>query len=119
MKRWIVLLVLLLWVAGCSGAGKGPKGDVAAGKAKYDQLCATCHGATGMGDGPAAQALTPKPRNFQDKASMSAKTDDELRRVIKEGGAANGLSAAMAPWGSMLSDQDITNVIAYIRTLAK
>ena len=91
--------------------------DVAAGKAKYDQNCVVCHGATGKGDGAAAASLNPKPRNFTDQAYMSKRTDAQLTAVIKSGGAANGLSAMMAPFGTMLSDADIANVVAYVRTL--
>lgn len=93
--------------------------DVAGGQVKYQQFCVSCHGATGQGDGPAAAILNPKPRNFKDVAVMSKKTDAELMKVIKEGGPAVGLSASMPPWGSSLSDQDIMNIVAYIRTLAK
>ncbi len=91
--------------------------DLAAGKAKYDQNCVVCHGAGGKGDGAASASLNPKPRNFTDQAYMSKKTDAQLSAIIKNGGAANGLSAMMAPFGSMLSDTDIANVVAYIRTL--
>ena len=92
-------------------------GNPAAGQAKYQMFCATCHGPTGKGDGVAANGLTPKPRNFTDKAAMAQKTDAQLKKVIQLGGAANGLSPSMPPWGSALSEQDIANVIAYIRSL--
>jgi mono/diheme cytochrome c family protein len=36
----------------------------ARGKDLYEKTCATCHGATGKGDGPGAGQLNPKPRNF-------------------------------------------------------
>lgn len=91
--------------------------DAAAGKIKYDALCVACHGATGKGDGAASAALTPKPRNFTDQAYMSKKADADLIKIIKNGGAASGLSASMPPWSSSLSDIDIANVLAYIRTL--
>ncbi len=91
--------------------------DVAAGKVKFQQMCATCHGAGGKGDGAAAAALNPKPRNFTDVAYMSKRTDAQLAAIIKNGGAANGLSPLMAPFGSSLSDADIANIVAYIRTL--
>ncbi len=91
--------------------------DVAAGKAKYDQMCIACHGASGKGDGVAASALNPKPRNLADQAYMSKKTDADLSKVIKAGGPALGLSSSMPPWGSSLSDNDISNIVAYIRTM--
>lgn len=93
--------------------------DPAAGKVKYDSLCATCHGATGMGDGAASSALNPKPRNFMDSTTMSKKTNADLQKVIKEGGAAVGLSTTMPAWGAMLTDADIANIVAYIRQLGK
>src|SRR4051812_46398683 len=37
---------------------------VAKGKELFSVNCATCHGPEGMGNGPAAGALVPKPRNF-------------------------------------------------------
>ncbi len=91
--------------------------DLVAGKAKYDQMCTSCHGATGKGDGVAAAALNPKPRNLSDKVYMAKRTDADLLKVIKNGGPALGLSSSMPPWGSSLSDADINNIVAYIRSL--
>jgi high-affinity iron transporter len=36
------------------------------GKASYAKLCASCHGPTGAGDGPASKALKPPPKNLAD-----------------------------------------------------
>lgn len=90
--------------------------DVAAGEADYQIYCASCHGVTGAGDGPVAQALNPKPARHNDGNYMNPLTDEYLFKVIKFGGASVGKSPMMAPLG--LSDQKIHNVIAYIRTLA-
>ena len=95
------------------------KPDVAAGQALYVANCATCHGARGAGDGPAAAALDPKPAHHNDGAYMNALTNEHLFKVIKEGGAAVGKSPMMAPWGGMLSDAQIWDVVAYVRSLAQ
>lgn len=120
--RWIPIFLAMgfLVAAGCGGP-KTEKavGDMAAGKAKFEQNCAVCHGTGGKGDGPGAAALNPKPRDYTNASYMKTRSDAELRKVIKEGGAASGFSAVMPPWGGTLSDQDITNVIAYIRSFAK
>lgn len=91
------------------------KGDAVAGKTKYDQFCVTCHGATGKGDGPAGAALKPKPADF----AVTKLTDADMFKIIKEGGTAVGRSAMMISWKASLTDGDINNVIAYIRTLKK
>ena len=93
------------------------KADANVGKAEYQVYCASCHGETGAGDGPVAQALNPKPARHSDGAYMNSLTDDYLFKVIKFGGASVGKSPMMAPLG--LSDQQIHNVIAFIRTLAE
>jgi len=90
--------------------------DAEAGKADYELYCASCHGKTGAGDGPLGQVLNPKPARHNDGAYMNPLTDDHLFKVIKFGGASVGKSPTMAPLG--LSDQQIHNVIAFIRTLA-
>lgn len=98
-------------------------GDVAAGKAVYDVNCSSCHGPTGKGDGPVGAVLNPKPRDFSagsfkfdaDKNGKPGE-DADLKLVIQKGAAAFGGSPLMAPWPT-LSDDDVANVIAYIRSL--
>jgi len=92
--------------------------DAELGKADYQIFCASCHGESGDGDGPVAQALNPKPVRHSDCAYMNPLTDDYLFKVIKFGGTSVGKSAMMAPLGGSLSDQQIRNVIAFIRSLA-
>ena len=93
-------------------------GDPEVGRADYQVFCAACHGPAGDGDGPAAQSLEPKPARHSDGAYMNPLSDDYLFQIIKFGGQPVGKSALMAPWGGALSDQQINNVIAFIRTLA-
>jgi len=92
--------------------------DVTAGKADYQIYCASCHGATGGGDGPVGKTLDPRPAKHNDGNYMNPLTDDYLFKVIKFGGASVGKSPMMAPLGGTLSDQQIRNVIAFVRTLA-
>lgn len=89
------------------------KGDPAKGKAKFVQLCAACHGAGGKGDGPAAAGLNPKPKDL----TTTKRPDAEIAKVIGDGGPAIGLSAIMPAWKGALSEQDIVNVTAFIRSL--
>ncbi|MBI4537360.1 MAG: cytochrome c [candidate division NC10 bacterium] len=92
-------------------------GDVAKGKAKYQELCAACHGASGKGDGPAAAALNPKPRNHTDAAYMNKLKDQQLFDFIKKGGQAMGKSPLMPAWSGQLTDAQIQDLVVYIRTL--
>lgn len=91
--------------------------DPAEGKKLYGQFCASCHGESGKGDGPASAALNPKPRNHTDKEYMSKLSDEDMMKVIKEGGTSVGKSPIMPPWGAALKDDQVKDVIAYIRTL--
>jgi len=91
--------------------------DSEAGQAKFQQLCASCHGDEGQGDGPAATGLKPPPRDFSDEEWQASVDDEHLRTVIEKGGMAAGLSPVMTPFGHALSDAELDNIIAYIRTL--
>ena len=112
------LAVTLFFWSSDEGAAQ-QKGDVAAGNVKYQQLCASCHGATGKGDGPAAKVLNPKPRNHTDAEYMKTISDEYIAKITKLGGVAVGKSPLMPPWGGVLSDADVQNLVAFMRSLAK
>ena len=102
-------------------------GDVEAGNAKFQALCVSCHGPTGKGDGPTGKALAasgqPAPRDFSvgdfkldtDKDGETG-TDADLKNVITKGAMAYGGSPLMAPIMG-LSDDDLNNLVAFIRSL--
>lgn len=95
-------------------AGKtNPLGaDAAAEGAKVFQVnCEPCHGPQGHGDGPAGAALDPKPQNLAEIQKMAA--DDFLYWRINTGSP----GTSMAPWAGILTEEQIWQVIAFIRTL--
>jgi len=68
---------------------------VAEAATTFKTVCASCHGESGKGDGLAAASLDPKPRNYTDKAWQASVTDEALKKIILEGGAAVGKSPLM------------------------
>lgn len=114
----LALAVAFFFWSSNDGAAQ-QKGDVAAGNVKYQQLCASCHGASGKGDGPAAKALNPKPRNHTDAKYMKTISDEYIAKITKLGGVAVGKSPLMPPWGGVLSDADLQNLVAFMRSLSK
>src|SRR3990172_4610789 len=89
------------------------------GKQWYYVYCVGCHGWLLHGDGPNAAYLDPYPRDLTAGAAyMNKKTNVELFAVIKGGGGAVDLADVMPSWGNLLHDQDIWNVIAWIRANA-
>ncbi|MFQ5946869.1 MAG: c-type cytochrome [Anaerolineae bacterium] len=114
MKRVVILLGGVLLPSVILAQGNAEKG-----KALYTQYCPSCHGETGKGDGPAAAALNPKPRDLTDTAYVAKLKDEYLFAIIAKGGAAVGKSPLMPPWSAALKDEDIRDVIAFIRSLAR
>lgn len=111
--------LLFLITAGISTTFADEKGEAEEGKEIYDHLCDGCHGNAGKGDGPAGARLPVKPANLTDGKRMKTLSDQYLFDIIKNGGRSVGKSPIMRPFGSKLNDEDIRDVIAYIRTLAK
>jgi mono/diheme cytochrome c family protein len=81
----------------------------------YQKRCAACHGASGRGDGVAATAMAPRPRDFADRRWQSTVTDDQLRSVIHEGGTVRQLSASM-PAHPDLRPAQLDELVRFIRT---
>ena len=73
--------------------------------------CELCHGPQGHGDGIAGQSLEPKPKNL---ANLQATVgDDFLFWRIHEGKP----GTAMVAWNGILTDEQIWQTVAFIRTL--
>lgn len=86
---------------------------------KYSMFCASCHGATGAGDGAGGAALAVKPRDLTDKKWQSSVDDKQIELVIAKGGPAAGLDAAMAPWGALLSPEELQLMVQHVRSFGK
>jgi mono/diheme cytochrome c family protein len=114
-----MLMTATLSMAG----GKTPPAKLAAqleeGRKVFEANCLPCHGAEGKGDGVAAAALDPKPRDFTDAAYMKTRSVATLRKVITEGGQSVGLSATMVAWGGTLTPDQIDAVLQYVRQFSK
>ncbi len=91
-------------------AAAAAKGDAAAGKTLFASKCASCHGAAGEGKDTIAKMLKVTLKHLGDK-DVQAKDDAALKKDITAG---NGKMKPVA-----MSDTEVANVIAYIRTLKK
>lgn len=99
MLRFSIILGLV-FVVGCGKKSEqapppADSPDVVEARQTFHTLCATCHGESGHGDGIAAANLNPKPRNYTDKRWQASVTDDQIRFIILNGGAAAGKSPVM------------------------
>lgn len=82
----------------------------------YASICATCHGATGAGDGAAGAALDPRPANFTDPAFWESRTDEQVATAILRGGVAVGKSAMMPAWSALYDDAQAAALVEYLKT---
>ncbi|MDH5509122.1 MAG: cytochrome c [Nitrospinota bacterium] len=90
-------------------------------KKNYMLHCATCHGPNGEGDGELAELLGEgiTPRNHTDAKIMSQRADEDLRKVIADGGDSMGFNAAMPPFSTLLQEEEILGLVKYLRLLCK
>ena len=89
-------------------------GDAERGKAIYGSNCVACHGRSGDGKGPAAQAMRPAPTDFTTGEWWKGKTDAQIAAMIKNGTAGTPMVAF-----PKLSADELDDVVADMRRLAK
>ncbi|MEX2365822.1 MAG: c-type cytochrome, partial [Pseudohongiellaceae bacterium] len=65
------------------------------GKEIYEMYCTQCHGLNGDGRGVNAASMSVLPRDHSDTQEMSLRSDEELYKVIAEGGASINKSVLM------------------------
>ena len=103
-----------------TGKPVAKKGNPAEGKENYAMFCTNCHGEKGEGNGPVANVakMDPKPKNHTDGKYMNERKSEDLFKVIKLGGKGVDKSVYMPAFGMILSEEEIWNLIAYLRTIA-
>lgn len=99
--------------------GQRPEGKADSGVQLYARWCASCHGATGKGDGPNAANLPVKPAVHSSREAMSVRPDDSLFDTIASGGAVMNRSPRMPAFGGTLTSTEIRALVRHIRTLCR
>jgi disulfide bond formation protein DsbB len=141
MNRFVPALLAALVLSGCGGPKKdetspapaeppaaapaaqptpaaAPEGDAAAGKDQFIAYCSSCHG-------PDAKGLKGLGKDLTVSEFVGAKSDAELLAFVKTGRPVgdplNTTNIPMPPKGGnpALTDQEIANILAYVRTLRK
>ena len=120
------LAITLLVAVAAAGFAPSALADAAAGKDLFVKTnCNSCHGLEGAGDGPLAAALDPKPRNFtvgdfkfDADGDGTVGSDADLKLVIKNGAQKYGGNAMMMP-NPTLSDEQLTTLISFVRSVKK
>jgi mono/diheme cytochrome c family protein len=109
-KSLLVMTTFLCLIAFLTEA-YGESGTPEQGYNTYTKYCVGCHGTNGKGDGPLAQILNPPPADLA-SAKVQSKTDEVLLSTIRKGRP----GTAMPSWEKDLSQQEIHNVLAHLRT---
>ena len=135
MRKIIVVALLLMIVASvaaCGGAAQptatpaqptsaptvASKGDAVAGKNSYAVACVACHGPNGEG-------VTGLGKSWVTSQFIKSQTDDQLVEFIKKGRPASdpsnttGVEMPAKGGNPGLTDQDLYNLVAYMRTVNK
>jgi mono/diheme cytochrome c family protein len=125
MVRWLfaAVSIVLVTVAAVAltrvAAARDAERDVKNGRDLFARQCVVCHGDGGRGDGPSAAGFATKPADLTDGRVMNSLPDEFLASVILNGGPAEGLAPTMPSFRGHLGEDEVRQVIAYLRTLAQ
>lgn len=107
-QKSVSWLVILLFVTCCSLLSQESKSE--GGASIYKSKCIVCHGADGSGNTPLGKQL--QAANFHSK-DVQKFSDAELRKIVHDG------QANMPAFADQLSDEEISQVVKYVRQLGK
>lgn len=115
----ILALLLMALPGGSVAAEEVPikstfSASVIRGEIVFSSYCVLCHGITGEGNGRAAKTHNPRPANL--RKSMVPDLYKEM--IIRKGGANWGRSPDMPSWQDELTEEQIHDVVNYLRTIA-
>lgn len=119
MKRIVRGLALAVLTACFISATRLSAADMNAAAQNYSDSCTGCHGASGHGDGKDAATLKTKPGDFANCPRMAKFSDEQLFKIIKDGGPAGGESADMSSWSKGYDDDEIRDLVAYVRQFCR
>ena len=85
----------------------------------YKLFCVQCHGTAGVGKGINSPYLAVQPRNHTSAKDMEALSDDNVFKAIKLGGVAVGKSTQMPPFGGILTEAEIKDLVKHLRGMCK
>lgn len=126
MRRlsWCPALAGLALLSGIAVAGQAPAAlknpvaatpeSLAAGKQSYARTCAPCHGTSAQGG--SGNDLIPASPDLTDASWDHGSTDGEIFTNIRNG---IGPDFNMTPFKDRLKDEEIWNVVNYLRSIAK
>jgi high-affinity iron transporter len=103
-QRWSIVMYL--------GALRHSAAQVAEGEGLYVQGCASCHGATGSGDGSMARALSTLPPELSSFAWHAERSDSQLVLAVRDGKVGTPMPATRN-----LNATELESVVAYLRSL--
>ncbi len=111
---WLIVLLLAMPITLAAQS----KGNAKQGEALYKERCVLCHG--GQGEGWDWSQKVPKPPvPVPDLAQVVPQRNDQfLFTVVRDGGEAVGQTRFMPAFGFQLSDQQVWDLVAYMKGLA-
>jgi mono/diheme cytochrome c family protein len=109
--RGLAMVCLAIALGGAVSAcnRSNASSDAANGEPTFASICARCHGSDGKGGVPAAEGANA-PRNFCDAAFQAARTDEQLKAVIRKG------KGGMPAFGNLFSDVELQGLVHKIRS---
>lgn len=108
--------LLLTATAAAQDGSSATRGD-----SLYGAWCAECHGTDGAGDGPVADRMLPRPRDFtraryqiRTTGSGELPTDQDLMRVLED-----GLHGTTMPGWPNLSQAERRDLVTHLKSLSR